>query len=77
MFNRKVSHHRQARAVSSTQDTAVHVSVPCQLVIADCIRKWMAGAGLNEQERQVVDKALAENRFELAMEVFREVSDAR
>ncbi|KQS95349.1 hypothetical protein [Rhizobium sp. Leaf386] len=77
MFNGKVSHPRQALAVLPPQDTAVHIAVPGQLVIADCVRKWMAGASLNEQERQVVDKALAENRFELAMEVFREVGDAR
>ncbi len=54
----------------------VSIDYASRLVIVDCLRKWMAGASLNEQERQVIDEALAKNRFELAMEVFREVSDA-
>lgn len=47
-------------------------------IIADCLRKWMEGARLNEQERSIVDRALANNRFELIREVFsQEGVDAR
>ncbi|MCV9960780.1 hypothetical protein OIU34_02610 [Pararhizobium sp. BT-229] len=55
---------------------AVHHSIPCRQVIVDCLRKWMAGAGLNEQERYVVDQALIENRFELIREFFGQPENA-
>jgi hypothetical protein len=41
-------------------------------LVADCVRKWAAGAALDERERAVVDQALVQNRVEAIQAVFAE-----
>ncbi len=50
----------------------VSIGFASRLVVADCLRKWCAGAVLTQRERQIVDAALAGNRIEMLATVFDE-----
>ncbi len=39
-------------------------------VVIDCVRKWASGAALDERERQIMDDALALNRFDMMQVLF-------
>lgn len=60
------------RARSEAMPTRLPISIgyASRLVVADCIRKWSLGAALTEREREIVDSALACNRYDLVRDIF-------
>lgn len=56
----------------------VSLGAATRAVVIECVRKWAAGAALDERERAVMDDALALNRLDMIQSVFadREAVDA-
>lgn len=56
----------------------ISLGTATRAVVIDCVRKWAAGAALDERERQIMDDALALNRLDMLQSVFadREDTDA-
>lgn len=57
-------------ATSNIASMPLSIGVFGRQVVIDCIRKWASGAALDERERQIMDDALALNRFDMMQKLF-------